>query len=446
MKTAILNTNRFMRKLHNYGNAYEKNRQLLVSKLGICCILFLAVNLSFSQNAVIDSMNLSKEYHERFNLVNQFEGGALSRYVYTHITEFFPNITIRRSNKARPLPIALNPEVDSFQVQLNENKISLLNYIKKAPVDGMIVIHKGNIVFESYPRMSSDQRHLLMSVSKPFVSVLIAILEDRGLIDVNSSIETYIPELKNTAWHGIKIINILDMASGICWEKGVESFNDPYSCFMQFDAAVGWSPSNASTISDPYKALQKMESYKPQGLSNDYSSINTFVLSWLIEKVTGKRSTTFLEKELWQPMGAEDDGLMLTPKRNIAASYGGISTTLRDLGRFGLLFTQSDHKGIITDNYLKKIQHGGRPELLKKAVLGPFFGAIDDEKPIFSTYQWDYTMADGDFHKSGFHGQGLYISPKRDLVIAYFGTPTKSGIEHSLKTISRQLAKSALFN
>ncbi|GAB5563255.1 MAG: serine hydrolase [Winogradskyella sp.] len=409
-------------------------------------ILCLGVNFSFSQNAVIDSMNLSKEYHERFNLVNQFESGALSRYVYTHITEFFPNITIRSSNKVRPLPIALNREVDSFQVQLNENKISLSHYVKQAPVDGMIVIHKGNIVFEAYPQMQPNQRHLLMSVSKPFTSVLINILENRGVVDVNASIETYIPELKHTAWHGIKIINILDMASGICWEKGAESFNDPYSCFMQFDAAVGWSPSNEATIADPYKALQKMKRYKAQGLSNDYSSINTFVLSWLIEKVTGKRYTTFLEEELWQPMGAEDDGLMLTPKRNIAATYGGISTTLRDLGRFGLLFTPSGPKGVISDSYVKKIQRGGRPELLKKAVLGPFFGAIDNEKPIFSTYQWDYTMADGDFHKNGFHGQGLYVSPKRDLVIAYFGTPTKNGIEHNLKTISRQLAKSALFN
>ena len=73
-------------------------------------------------------------------------------------------------------------------------------------------------------------------------------------------------------------------------------------------------------------------------------------------------------------------------------------------------------------------------------------GLIDGEKPIFSTYQWDYTMADGDFYKSGFHGQGLYISPKRDLVIAYFGTPTKNGDGHNLKMISRQLAKSELFN
>ena len=36
-------------------------------------------------------------------------------------------------------------------------------------------------------------------------------------------------------------------------------------------------------------------------------------------------------------------------------------------------------------------------------------------------------MPDGDFYKGGFGGQGLYISPARDLVIAFFGMPLKPG-------------------
>ena len=188
-----------------------------------------------------------------------------------------------------------------------------------------------------------------------------------------------------------------------------------------------------------------MDSYKEQGISNDYSGINTFILSWLIEKVTGKRYTDILESEIWQPMGAESDGLMLTPKRNSMAVFGGISSTLRDLGRFGLLFTPSGSKSVISNDYLKKIQQGGRPELLEESVSIPFNILVDGEKPVFSTYQWDFTMADGDFYKSGFHGQGLYLSPKKDLVIAYFGTYNKDGTGHDLKNISRQLAKSEIF-
>ncbi len=404
-----------------------------------------STNLIYAQKGSEDSSNSIRKYHERFNLIDQFEGGNLSRYVYTHITEFYPNITLQKSNKTQPLPLALNTAIDSFRVIFKEKQIPLANYIQQTPVDGMIVLHKGSIVFESYPRMHANQKHILMSVSKPFVSTIVAILEDRGLIDVKLPIEQYIPELANTAWEGIQIINVLDMASGICWEKGAESFNDPNSCFMQFEASVGWSPALETTASSPYEAVQKMDRYKAQGLSNDYSSINTFVLAWLIEKVTRKRFTDVVESEIWQPMGAESSGLMLTPKRNIMAVYGGISATLRDLARFGLLFTPSAPKRVVSDTYLKKIQKGGRPELLQASVLGPFHIVVDGEKSIFSTYQWDFTMADGDFYKSGFHGQGLYISPKKDVVIAYFGTANKDGTEHNLRTISRQLATSEIF-
>jgi hypothetical protein len=43
------------------------------------------------------------------------------------------------------------------------------------------------------------------------------------------------------------------------------------------------------------------------------------------------------------------------------------------------------------------------------------------ERPRHNAYQWDFVMDDGDFFKSGFRGQGLYVSPSRDLVVAYLG-------------------------
>ncbi len=404
-------------------------------------------SLLFAQRDLAEPTILKQQYHDRFNLISQFEGGDLSRYIYTHITEFYPNIILQKSNDSQPLPLDLNHAIDSFQVSLGEKETTLAKYILENPVDGMIVIHHGNIVFESYPRMLPNQRHIYMSVSKPFASTLVAILEDRGLINVDVTIEEYVPELKNTAWDGILIKNILDMASGICWEfeNGMDTYNDLSSCYMQFEGTIGWSPSTELTPNSPYDALRKMDSYKEQGLSNDYSGINTFILSWLIEKVTGKRYTDVLEEEIWQPMGAESDGLMLTPKKNTMAVYGGISSTLRDLGRFGMLFTPSGRTNVISKAYLEKIQRGGRPDLLKASVSIPFNILLDGEKPIFSTYQWDFTMDDGDFYKSGFHGQGLYVSPQRDLVIAYFGTSNKDGKGHDLKNISRQLAKSVIF-
>ncbi|MGH9321784.1 MAG: hypothetical protein ACRD21_27175 [Vicinamibacteria bacterium] len=58
---------------------------------------------------------------------------------------------------------------------------------------------------------------------------------------------------------------------------------------------------------------------------------------------------------------------------------------------------------------------GGRPELLEAAGRA-------SEEVRHATYQWDRVYRDGSFFKGGFGGQGLYVSPERDVVIAYFGT------------------------
>jgi hypothetical protein len=54
---------------------------------------------------------------------------------------------------------------------------------------GMVILHEGKVVFETYPRMKPYQKPLYGSVTKIFVSTVLAILEDRGLVDVTKPIE-----------------------------------------------------------------------------------------------------------------------------------------------------------------------------------------------------------------------------------------------------------------
>ena len=56
-----------------------------------------------------------------------------------------------------------------------------------------------------------------------------------------------------------------------------------------------------------------------------------------------------------------------------------------------------------------------------------------------ATDQWDAVWADGDF-KGGFRGQGLYGSPAKDLVAAFFSAEWQQQ-----ETYARALARSSLF-
>jgi CubicO group peptidase (beta-lactamase class C family) len=100
---------------------------------------------------------------------------------------------------------------------------------------------------------------------------------------------------------------------------------------------------------------------------------------------------------------------------------------------------------VVSDTYLENIQTGGRTELFS-AGNEDDVTLVDGEAPRHNSYQWDFVMHDGDFFKGGYGGQGLYISPSRDLVIAFFGTFDDNGEGHEMIRVARQLAKSGLFD
>ena len=61
------------------------------------------------------------------------------------------------------------------------------------------------------------------------------------------------------------------------------------------------------------------------------------MLGWVLEKAAGQRFSDLIASELWQPMGAEYDADITLDAHGNALADGGISATLRDAGRIGLL-------------------------------------------------------------------------------------------------------------
>ena len=93
---------------------------------------------------------------------------------------------------------------------------------------------------------------------------------------------------------------------------------------------------------------------------------------------------------------------------------------MRDLARFGLLFTPSaDAIGaddVISDEHVDFLLHDGRPHLMK-ATGWPEDALAEIRHNI---YQWDYVTKDGTiFRRLGW--SGLMINPSKDVVIVYTG-------------------------
>jgi hypothetical protein len=104
-----------------------------------------------------------------------------------------------------------------------------------------------------------------------------------------------------------------------------------------------------------------------------------------------------------------------------------------------MLFTSSS--AVIDAEHLRRIRAGRRPDLHRTGgELPDAARAAYGRRLPPASRQWNYATDDGDLFKGGFGGQGLYISPDRDVVIAFTGTPRQDGSVNQLRWLSRRLA------
>jgi len=363
------------------------------------------------------------------------------------MNEFMPVATVARKGPVSLLLYTPTPEIGKVIVTNTPDSLNLEEYIRRSHLQAIIVVYKGNIVYERYPRMRQEDRHLYFSVTKTLAGVAIALLEDDGKIKLDDTVGKYLPELNASSWGGIKLRDVLNMASGM-----TPQFDDPgartdsNNLYFQFESAMGIQIKTSATDKGVWQALNKMSLMKQPGVSFEYGGHNTVILSMIVERITGLSFSVFISNRIWNKIGAEADGYFGLSPEGIVVSSATMNSSLRDLARYGLLFTPSwgtvSHSKVISDAIIDKIQHVGiDSQRFDKGAFGKRMINELGERPSHNAYQWDFVMGDGDFFKAGINGQGLYISPKKDLVIACFShgdyTP---GV--SVAFLSRSIAKS----
>lgn len=356
---------------------------------------------------------------EQVTVENWDKGGPLSRWVYTHMAEVFPAAVVARGGATLDLTQQLRAEIGALKVSRpDEPEQTLDQLVNNGAVDGCIVLHAGKIVYEKYPTIEPTDVHLTFSVTKAVVATALAILEENGKIDLGKPVETFLPELKGSAWAGVSLRDAADMRSGIEGnETGPEAYRDPAHKQFQLDATLGWQPRTAPGLPDAAKRgdlpafLGTLKREHPPGEKWAYTSSNTAVLGEVIARVTGKSLADNISELIWRKMGAERDALLVVNEKKFPVAHAGLVCTLRDLARFGSLFTKSgqEHSKVVSDEIIQRILTAR--------------GTVVDELGLLPlTYQWDMLNDKGEMAKGGWAGQLLYVNREKDVVVAYFGT------------------------
>lgn len=174
--------------------------------------------------------------------------------------------------------------------------------------------------------------HRMYSVSKSVVSLAIGILLGQGKLVLDANIATYFPEYCNDVTDArvlrLTIRDMLRMAT--CHQKTT----------YREGVDIDW----ASTF------FRVTPTHEP-GVMFNYDTSCSQVLAALVQKVSGKPLVAFLQEQLFQPLGFEDEVQWLTDPSGVPQGGTGLMMSLRDLTRLAQCVLEGG-RGLIPADYL----------------------------------------------------------------------------------------------
>lgn len=343
-----------------------------------------------------------------------------NRWSFLNLDEVIPTARIAAGPAAaeparrdEPILDVATPRYDGVgQVQMWETVRDVLD---DTWTDGFMVLHHGVIVCEEYRgTMAPLTRHLLMSVTKTVVGMLVASLVDEGRCSLTDTIETLIPDLADSGFAGATLRDVLDMRSGVRFN---ETYHDPDADVYLMEHAVGWRPPRPDVPSTMHDFLATLPQESKHGGAFRYRSSETNVLGWVCEAVTGTPLAQLLSERIWAPMGAHHSAHITIDRVGSAVADGGLSATLADVARFGELLRRN---GVSRSG-----QQVGPEWFVTDTLLG-----TEDSKDAFAATNSPTGMPGGHYRNQiwvpfrmrtvmlalGIHGQMVYVNQRAGVV------------------------------
>ena len=272
-------------------------------------------------------------------------------------------------------------------------------YMKNQRTAGLVIIQDGKIRLEKYGlNFSGDGRWTSFSVAKSFTSTLVgAAIKDGYIKSIDDKVSDYIPDLKGSVYDDVTIKQLLTMTSGVKWN---EDYADPKSDVALFNSHKA-EPGVDVTVS----YMRKLKREVPPGTKWVYKTGETNLIGVLVSSATKKNLSDYLSEKVWRPFGMERDASWLLGSTGHEISGCCLQASTRDFARFGLFMLGG---GIA----------GGKSVLPEGWISMATTKQADIDQAEFGYgYQW-WTMNDGSYAARGIFGQGIFIDPKRKLIIA----------------------------
>lgn len=326
-----------------------------------------------------------------------------------------------------------SPTVFYFETSLEEERVrsvfepalgvsDLDTFLAESETEAFIVIHEDNILYEGYFNGAArDSMVTSFSVAKSFDSALIGVAIDEGFISsVNDPVTDYLPELgeRDDRFETITIRDLLRMAAGLDYKElrwALFNGDDPLTTYYPDQREIALDNTN---IVDPPAQYFLYNKYHPQ------------LLGLILERTTGMSVTEYTQTRLWDPLGMEFSGAWALDSEDsgFEKMEAGLNARAIDFAKFGRLFLEDGNWNgiqVVSSEWVDESTG------LDTATHNSNYYANEFGQQIYAAgggyyqYMWYGRLREGeqaDFFAEGDHGQIIYVSPARRLIIIRNGT------------------------
>ncbi len=296
---------------------------------------------------------------------------------------------VAAGNAPSPLPpgppLKLSVDVDAFMAAQRSAAVVVLH-------DGKLRLERYGLGFDATGRWTS------FSVAKSMTSTLVgAAIRDGHIKSMDDKVSDYIPQMKGSAYDDVSIRQLLTMTSGVRWN---EDYADPQSDVARFN---NHKPEDGVDALVSY--MRRLPRAAPAGTRWHYSTGETNLVGILISQATKKPLADYLSEKIWVPAGMQQQATWILSRTGQEISGCCIQAATRDFARVGQFILNGamvGGKSIVPDGWLAEATGTRMPIGVPDRGYG---------------YQW-WTYADGSYSARGIFGQGIFIDPKRKLVVA----------------------------
>lgn len=288
---------------------------------------------------------------------------------------------------------------------------------------GIVVVKDEKVVYENwYYDYTPDFLHVMWSASKTFTATAIGFAAQDGLLEVTDKVVDFFPaeDLPAEPSEYLKQMTIRDlmlMSSGFAEDNR------------------GWSP-DGPDFNWAKATLASDFAFEP-GTQFSYNNMNTYLLSVIVSRVTGKRLDDYLNEKLFTPLGITEYNWIASPQ-NFSAGGWGLFLKTEDFAKMGLFMMKKgvwNGKRLLNEEWFDEAMS---PQIMQYAGQD----LTEEEIAVLKQDEWNhgygYQMwisSDGAPRLDGAGGQVCVIYPEKNLVVAvHCQTDDTMGLLKSIRT------------